>query len=86
MTRTVDYSRSSGDPVPALALLLVGVTSLCLAVLYPMQELTGQASLGGMVSGTVLVVTAETLVVVGGLLVVSVATTTLGVLVLFLRL
>jgi hypothetical protein len=51
-----------------------------------MQQLSAQASISGMISGGVLVIPAETFVVVAGLLVVSASTTTLGVLVLFLRL
>ena len=86
MSRTLDHSRSTSDPVPALALLFVGITALCLAVLYPMQQLAAQASVTGMLSGTVLVIPAETVVVVAGLLVISASATTLGVLVLFLRL
>ena len=81
-THTVSYT----DPVTALALLLVGVLSLCLAVLYPMQSLLANTSSLGFVSDTVLVIPADTLIVVAGLLVISAATTTLGVLVLFLRL
>ena len=81
-TQTVSYT----DPVTALALLLVGVLSLCLAVLYPMQSLFANTSSLGFVSDTVLVIPADTLIVVAGLLVISAATTTLGVLVLFLRL
>lgn len=86
MGRTIDHSRSSSDPVPALALLLVGISSLCLAVLYPLQQLATQASVDGMASGASIVIPAETLVVVAGLLVISASATTLGVLVLFLRL
>lgn len=86
MSRRLEHTRSTSDPIPALALLLVGLTALCLAVLYPMQQLSAQASISGMISGGVLVIPAETFVVVAGLLVVSASTTTLGVLVLFLRL
>ena len=85
VARTV-ISRSSSDPVPALALLFVGITALVLAVLYPMQQAVAQVTVNGMLSGGVVVVTPETLVVVAGLLVVSAFTTMLGVLVLFLRL
>ncbi|WP_136589521.1 hypothetical protein [Salinigranum halophilum] len=86
MSRTFSHSGSSSDPVPALALLLVGITSLVLAVLYPIQQLAAQASVMGMVSGSTLVVPVSTLVVAAGLLVVSASATTLGLLVLFLRL
>lgn len=86
MGRAIDHSRSSSDPVPALALLLVGITSLCLAVLYPLQRLAAQATVAEMTSGAIIVIPAETLVVVAGLLVISASATTLGVLVLFLRL
>jgi hypothetical protein len=85
VARTVS-SRSSSDPVPALALLLVGIITLVLAVLYPMQQAVGQVTVTGMLAGGVIVITAETLAVVAGLLVISAFTTTLGVLVLFLRL
>lgn len=81
-TQTVSYT----DPVTALALLLVGVLSLCLAILYPMQSLFARSSSLGFVSDAVLVIPADTFIVVAGLLVISAATTTLGVLVLFLRL
>lgn len=86
MGRTIDHSRSSSDPVPALALLLVGITSLCLAVLYPLQQLAAQVSVADMASGASIVIPTDTFVVVAGLLVISASATTLGVLVLFLRL
>jgi hypothetical protein len=86
MPRTATYSRSYSDPVTALGLLFVGIAALCLAVLYPMGLLATQASPLAVASGTLLVVPVDTLVVVAGLLVVSTVATTLGLLVLFLRL
>lgn len=88
MTRTAKQSRSRSysDPVTALGLLLLGAVTLCLAVLYPVRLLMSDASAAEMVSGTLLVLPADTFVVVAGLLVVSASATTLGVLILFLRL
>jgi hypothetical protein len=86
MRRTVNTNRSSDDPLSALVFLFVGVGSLSLAVLYPMQPLFAQMTPETLLTEGVLVVPAETLVIAAGLLVVSAAATTLGVLLLFLRL
>lgn len=85
MGRTIKRAANS-DPILALGLLFVGLLSLCLAVLYPLWSLLDGASPLELISTSVLVIPADTLLIVAGCLVISAVTTTLGVLLLFLRL
>ena len=75
----------TGDPILALGLLIVGVLSLCVAALYPLRSLLAQSSPAALVNAVV-VIPADTYLIVAGCLVVSAVTTTLGLLLLFVRL
>ena len=77
---------TSGDPVLPLGLLVVGLLSLCAAVLYPMQRLLDSASPTGVIANSLVFLSADTAVVVLGCLTVSAAATTLGVVMLIIRL
>jgi hypothetical protein len=85
MGRTIRRT-AKGDPILALGLLFVGVLSLCVAALYPLRSLLGRSSPAELVSNAVVVISADTYLIVAGCLVVSAVATTLGLLLLFLRL
>lgn len=86
MGGSISSERSYDDPLTALALLFVGLLSLCLAILYPIRPLLDGSSASNLLSGVIFTIPMESLIVAGGLLVVSAAATTYGLVLLFLRL
>lgn len=85
MVRT-NHRAENGDPILSLGLLFVGLLSLCFAALYPLQSVLDQLSPLGLAPNAVVVIAADTYLVVAGCLVISAVTTILGLLLLFLRL
>jgi hypothetical protein len=85
MGRTIRRAET-GDPILALGLLVVGLLSLCVAVLYPVQQLLDSSSAAGFVSDSLVIVSADTAIVVVGCLCVSAVAVSLGVVLLLVRL
>jgi hypothetical protein len=86
MEKAVRAGGDRAEPVTALGLLVLGLLSLCFAVLYPVRRVLEETSPLALVTGTAVTVPPETLAVAGGCLVIAVTATALGVLLLFLRL
>lgn len=85
MGRTVKRA-ANHDPIVALGLLFVGLASLCLAVLYPVGRLFDSTTAAVLHADALVVFSADTVVVVVGCLLVSVVATTLGLVILLVRL
>ena len=87
MDERVRLERSTRRPLLPLGLILVGLTALCGAVIYPFQQVFGapSASLAALRSPA-LVLPAEASAVTLCLVLLAVVTTVYGTLLLFIRL
>jgi hypothetical protein len=85
MSKAMRSGRTYGDPVLPLGLLVLGLLSLCVAVLYPVQQLFGQLTPLSLLSG-VPVLPPATVATVACLLALSAVATVYAVVLLFVRL